>query len=38
MSQNMVNKLTENAEKMGKTPLKEFPPTFELFFEYGKVR
>ena len=30
--QNMVNKPTENAEKMGETPLKEFPPTFELFF------
>ena len=31
MSQNMVNKHTENAEKMGGNPLKEFPPTFELF-------
>ena len=28
----MVNKPTENARKMGKNLLKEFPPTFELFF------
>ena len=32
MSQNMVNKPTEHAEKIGENPLKEFPPTFELFF------
>ncbi len=32
MSQNMENKPTENAEKMGENLLKEFLPTFELFF------
>ena len=32
MSQNMVNKPTENAVKMGENPLKEFHSTFELDF------